>query len=518
MILAGAVTAVGVVTVGYLAGSAVQLTVGTVRTAVELRRGRQTDLAGTAPAAAGRYLILLPMLREDRLVAATCRHFLAFAAQARMRVVVVTCRAEAEERADAQARLRGMAATGETSGWQRPAALAVLPEALPALGAALAARDTCRVDKLLSEHLRPTTAEVAEPTVERLNVECGRAAFAHVEVDAAHNTKVAKLNAALADQLSGALAGAGDAAIYVAVYDADSAPDPATIGAVDAELARRKARGMAPPSVFQQVSCYCRNLPSLTGVRGVFALADAIAQTRWALGFEYPLFSRYSAAVRRGRTRPLAYCIGHGCFVSLEFLRRTGGFPRHSPTDDLALGYLASALGAEIAPIPAMDFCGVAPDPIVSMRQSRFWFRGSARFWRDLREADRCFGAPLSMAQRVRLHVDGFGRNAAWAGRGPAWLAAVILAVGTSQWWLAVGLVAAQLLYAPVGFAVTLAALRRLPGVADTTGLAAIANGRLVAAGGASCATFVLRSLGPFSGSLRGVGRRAGGAAWKHER
>jgi hypothetical protein len=214
--------------------------------------------------------------------------------------------------------------------------------------------------------------------------------------------------------------------------------------------------------------------------------------------------------------------VGHGCFAALDFLDGIGGFPSVSATDDLALGYIASALGAEIAPLPALDYCEVAPDVISSALQSRFWFAGSARFWRDLRHARQSFQPSVSTAQWVWLHVSGFGRNVAWAGRGPAWLAALALALGTRQPRLAGLLVAAHIGYVQGGYLQTVRALRRLPGAAEHTALAGLSGPRVAAGCVAASAAFLLRSVGPFASAtaalVRWLPHRTSKRDWKHER
>jgi len=506
--------AAGIGVAGYLLYSSVRLTLGSARTVGEVERNARPGTSTPPGPSPFRFVLILPMLREDRIVADTCRRFAAAAAaHARLDVVVATSRSETADRDAAQVALRGTPAAGQPARWQHEARLAVSREAVPDLENALRAGNQQRVRELLAAYRRPTTAEIAAPLVEELNKEIGRPGLYHVSVTDTRGTKAEKINLALAGWRQ--RHDVDPATTYVGVYDADSAPDPATFAMLETQLAGRMSPAERPPPILQQVSCYCRNMHTLTGVRGVFSLADAIAQTRWALGFEYPLYRRYSRQAGGGRLRPLAYCVGHGCFVSLGFLHRIGGFPDISPTDDLALGYLASALGAEISPVPALDYCEVAPDPVRSMRQSRFWFSGSARFWRDLRHARRTFRPDISPPQWAWLHVDGFGRNAAWAGRGPAWAAALVLAVTTRQWRVAALLAAAHVIYVQGGYLQTIRALRRLPAAADQTGLAGMSRWRLGAGGVAASGTFILRSLGPFTGLAR---LHPGGRGWKHER
>lgn len=485
--------ATGLPAAAYFAWTTVRLTRGTTATVRALTSARD---AGAAPAC--RFVVLLPMLREDRLVAAACEQF-ARAAEAgvALEVVVVTSEREREERDAALQRLAAVADGAQSDGWRGPAALALAGGGAEAFGAALAGGDRPTARALLAERARPTTAEVARDAIAALNARLGRPVFRLMDGDAAVATKVDKLNAALAT-----LDGDDGPPTYVAVFDADSAPDFGAFGAVASVVAEREAAGSPPPAIFQQVSCYCRDLPAIRGARAPFVIADALAQTRWALGFEYPLYRRYAERARGGGLRPLVYCIGHGCFVSLAFLREIGGFPTFSPTDDLALGYLASALGAEVAPVPALDYCEVAPRPLASVRQARFWFTGSARFARDLRLLRPRLPAPPGRLQWAYLHLDGHARNAAWAGRGAGWLVPTALALGARAWGLVVVLTALHAAYVQAGLIQTLRALRALPGAAERTGVDRLGRRDVTLAATAASATFLLRSAGPLSGAV----------------
>jgi hypothetical protein len=515
-----AISWIGAGVAGFLLYRAAEQALGTVRTVAALNRAAGTADTPTADAAprAGRLpniVLLLPMLREDRRIGEACRHLLkAMRANPRISAVIITGASEHDGRAAAQRVLLAMAGDAPRDAWREAATRAVTAEAVPAVAAAWRARDRERMRRLLTRHRRPTTGEVAEPLVAELNGTVGRPAFQHIPLADDGGTKVAKLNQALARWRT--QPDAHRSPTYLGVYDADSLPDLSVFARLDAEVARRSGQEGALPEIFQQVSCYCGNLRSLSGVGGLFSLADAMAQTWWALGFEYPMYRRYAAAVTGNRTRPLVHCVGHGCFVASDFLDRIGGFPAFSPTDDLALGYLASTLGAQVAPIPALDYCDVAPDPVRGMRQQSFWFAGSARFWRDLRYARDRYRPEVSRRQWIGLHLAGATRTLAWAGQGPAWAGAVALAAATRRWRLLGLLGVAHLAYVQGGYLQTRWALHRLPGAAEAVRSGEIPRRRWAGGCLAASGNFLLRSLGPLAGALA-AGRR-GTPSWKQER
>lgn len=516
-VASAAVGGFGVLVGGFLLYRAVEMVVGTVRTVATMRRAAAPPPApppGQPDADPPTFLLLLPMLREDRRVAAACRNLLPVVAQGRrVSVVVVTGAREAADRDAAERAVLDLAHDPATDGWRNLAVRAVAPETLPDLRSAALAGDRSALRRLLADHRRPTTGEATDPLIAELNREAGWSGFHHICLDDDGGTKVAKLNRALDLRFGPDVADRPD---YVGVYDADSLPDLSIFAHVDAEVADRRRRGVALPDIFQQVSCYCANLRSLRGPGSSLSLADAIAQTAWALGFEYPLYRRYAAAVVSRRDRPLVYCIGHGCFVTPAFLDRIGGFPTESVTDDLALGFMSTVLGAEVAPIPALDYCDVAPSPVESIRQSGFWFSGSARFHQVLRRTRDRFGVTVSRRQWLKLHGAGALRVTAWAGQGPAWIVAVGLAAATGQWLLAGALVVAHVAHVQVVYGVTVWALHRLPGARRATGIDAVPRWRWAAGCVAASGNFVLRSLGPLAATVT-LGRDAL-PTWKQER
>jgi hypothetical protein len=502
--------------IAYLGLASVQLAVRSARTTGRLVAATTSATTSVAPSPDGpRFVVILPMLREDGVVEAACRQFLGLAHPIEV-VVAVTAREE-RERDEAHAALVTACTRGRPDDIADPLVLRALDAAYrDDFRTAVAAGNFGGGLDLLERHRRGTTAETARQLFPRVAAD-GTVCFRLVVAPEGSTGKVGQLNAALRSL------GTGDAphpdeATYVAVYDADSRPDLSVLDAVAVEAASRRRQGLALPAVFQQVSCYCLNLRALSGWRGALSLADALAQTRWALGFEFALYDRFSRAVRGDRRRPLAYCVGHGCLVSLRWLREIGGFPTVSPNDDLAMGYLASTLGAEIAPVAALDFCDVAPDPLVSVRQSRFWYLGSARFHRDLRYFRTLPGATRDRVQHWLFAVNGHGRNLAWAWRGVAWMAALVLAIAVGSPVLIGAAMVVHVCYAQVGFAQTVYQLRRLPAARSRVGITDLPVRLLVTAGLFASAVFVLRGIGPLIGSLQLLVRRTRGGEWKVER
>lgn len=503
----------------YFIASSVLLSIRSERTVRRL--AAEVGRSDIAPADI-KFVLVLPMLREETIVARTMGQFLeAIEEGVPIDVVVATTSREMRERDRAiELIVESLRARQGVAGVEPLLVRTVLDEEKAAAFSSLLATPSCdpvAAEEFLRANLRAATGDVVRALLPELNRAAGREAFFHMEAPPEAKGKVGQMNAAV-DYWRARAGGGTMGNVYVGVYDADSKPDQRVFDAIRHILGERERSGLAGPGIFQQVSCYCQNLHELKGTLGAVSLADALAQTRWALGFEYPLYETYAQAVHAGETRRLIYCVGHGCFVSLAVLDEIGGFPTCSPTDDLALGYLASVAGIEARPVPVLDYCDVAPNPFASIRQSRFWYLGSARFHRDIAFFEERFGFDMGRWQRFWLWFDGRARCFFWAWRSMLWVGSMLFAVAVRSWPLAVLLLAAHLLYVQVGFLHTLRLLRRLPRAGSLLRIDRLSAGRVLLATLLSSVTFLVRGLGPMSASLGFKPPSPGGVAWKIER
>lgn len=200
---------------------------------------------------------------------------------------------------------------------------------------------------------------------------------------------------------------------YLGVYDIDSRPPKEIFYSIEQLLEEKNIKA----DIFQQVSSYCNEIDKLKGIEGEFAIADALSQTRWAMGFEYPIYKKYYKSVIKGKLRPLVYCIGHGCFVNTEYLKTINGFPTYNKNDDLSLGYLTSTINGTIYPIPLLDFCQISKTAINSIKQYKFWFTGSSKYYLDIKHYMLQYNINLSPKQKYLFKVQGAIRNFLWAWR-----------------------------------------------------------------------------------------------------
>jgi hypothetical protein len=277
---------------------------------------------------------------------------------------------------------------------------------------------------------------------------------------------------------------------YIVIYDVDSRPMPVTTRVFRMMLDLSTKNGEEAPCVFQQLPLYSKNLDKL-GWKRFASINDAICQSQWCIGFEYPLLRVYQKAVNAHRLVPLIYCIGHGCFISVRFLERIGGIPTINKNDDLSLGYLLSSLRDKVVPLPMVDFCDTAPSLHDSIKQSMGWAKGSFHFWRDIHTYLEHYRVPMSIPQRVLLWVEGNLRGFLWAYRGFLLLFIFLFPVFHPAFWTAT--IMAMVLYCTVPYLLTCICINSLkqftPGISWTKSLT-----------GALCAPFSLarRSIGPF--------------------
>jgi len=290
---------------------------------------------------------------------------------------------------------------------------------------------------------------------------------------------------------------------YIGIYDADSRPDKSVFDSMSSIIKKRTERIVSSPTIFQQVSVYCNNVNELYKNRKYVSIVDAFAQTRWAIGFEYTLYKYYSKAVLKNKLRPLVYCIGHGCFIKYDKLIEMQGFPKQSPNDDLALGYLASAKGEEVYPLAVIDYCDAAPGVINSIKQSRFWFLGSKRFWKDIKFYKTDYKIRNSRIQLLVFFLQGHIRNFIWAMRSILFFFGAIISIYVDS-KLFVYLLLSVLIYTIGGHIIT------YPIVNGIGGKKLISKRGLFISSIYSLFGFMIRSIGPFLGLILGSEHKEG--------
>lgn len=289
--------------------------------------------------------------------------------------------------------------------------------------------------------------------------------------------------------------GGGDSAKkqYFCIYDADSRP---SIDVIEIVVSCMRNTGTYA-DIYQQVSSYCNNLNSIKGLGKLYSIADAIAQTHWALGFEYSLYSEYSLCAKKGLLTPPFYLIGHGCFLSLDYYCRIGKIPEINHCDDAALGFLSGLMRAKLQVLPVLDTCDVAPTSFSSIMQSRSWYKGAAQYRKNLIYFMKQYNISVSKIQVGYWVCRETLRNFFWGWRAPLLFLTLILGLFLNSPYLPLGVLAAVIMFVELPYFSTLIVMKKLHGVDFSLKPIEIIAGAVIA-----LVVFCGRCVGPFIGSL----------------
>jgi Glycosyl transferase family group 2 len=387
---------------------------------------RSQPAPGPAAATDSHIIIIMPLLREQQLIAATltCMTQLA-AGWPHASVAVVTTEREYADREAAAGRLHDLS-LALSCGRPLSSFRDVLPGHLLQELSGYAGHPPARC----LEHVRAAFSQL-EPTPAIAGRLAARGGWP-VPVRAYHlpdpaGTMADQVNYAAAAELALCRESAVDPArTWLAIYNADSVPSPATLPALAGLLA-----GQPDAQIVQQPAIFTRALGT-----GLFADGAALLQSRWTLAREIPRLRRQAAHARAGpraacRGEPLAHCTGHGLFIRADTFTRLGGLPATTMNEDLAFGYLACAAGVAIDPLPALELADSPAAAAEVIRQARQWFWSYPQYPMVHGLAAR---AGLGTRRtRITLTAQGLARGALWLGQSPAIACALALPAATRR-------------------------------------------------------------------------------------
>lgn len=280
-------------------------------------------------------------------------------------------------------------------------------------------------------HIHPNSIEETQVELPKLNAACGYEKFLHIHYPFQTGVKSDQLNYALAEleHLSPAFF---DEKTYIGVYDIDS-----TIPADTLALLASDATQNDFPNIYQQPSLYFKNFNVHdNGIHGFLSRGFSFLQTTYAFSYENYNFLKQSELLKKNAfflRYTMRYCIGHGLFVRRDYLKRLGLFP--TPIEDTRLGHIISYLKEDIRLLPVFDTIGVAHGIRESIRQASVWFWGEALFVEDIKIArkvmpvDPLFGCWLMFYKTYR--------NALWIFRGPVFALLFLWTLATGHFLLA---------------------------------------------------------------------------------
>ena len=211
----------------------------------------------------------------------------------------------------------------------------------------------------------PTTSDLTELEVQKMNKEKGEQVFYHIHFPYTKGTKSSQLNYAInmLPEICGNFIQEGNL-VYIGVYDFDSLPDRRTLDYIAWHIGSNKSDISRTPVAFQQAALSLKNYFTLNNKLECLLLnCHALMHSRRVLGIElYRLLreSKKKYLLKKFR-RSCIYGIGAGIFIRLDYLKKIGLFPE--PVDDIPLGYKITFFGENIVPIPFLNLMDV-PDKL----------------------------------------------------------------------------------------------------------------------------------------------------------
>jgi hypothetical protein len=408
-----------------------------VNAASSLRWLRQELPAG--PAAGTRFVLVVPLLREQALIGPLAQALASLAAtHPGTSIALVTTEAENAARLlepGRAASLAGALAAGMRPGRIAARFLGLLPAAdLESLARQARGQDRQRCAELVAAALaanRPTP-ELAAGQARQ----AGGGTVRHWHYPEPDGGMVQQLNYAIRGETERALAGGtGLDELFFAIYNADSRPHPGTLRAAAALIAAHADAPGGPARLIQQSAVFTANLADLPpGLAGAVLEGAGWLQSRWTMSREIPRLRRQAGYARRhrgGTLMPLAHCVGHGPMIRADLFAELGGLPESTGNEDLALGYLACAAGVPIDPLPLLE---EADTPVTLgswLSQARQWFLSYPQY--PAAAALAAAGGHGTPARRGWLTVQGLARGALWLGQSPAVALAITLPAVASR-------------------------------------------------------------------------------------
>jgi hypothetical protein len=422
---------------------------GTVNAASSVRWLRQ-DLA-PGPAAPMRFVLIVPLLREQALIGPLVRALSALAVtHPATSIALVTTEAENAARLHDLVRAAALA-DALTSGMPPRRIVARFLGLLPAADLEELARRARGQDRERCAELAAAAVAANRPTPD---LAAGHAAQArdvpvrHWHYPEPDGGMVQQLNYAIHAETQRALAeSAGLDELFFVIYNADSRPHPDTLRAAARLIAAHQDAPGGPARLIQQSTVFTANLPDLPpGLPGTVLEGAAWLQSRWTMSREIPRLRRQANSARRqpGKTlAPLAHCVGHGLMIRADLFAELGGLPESTCNEDLAFGYLACAAGVPIDPLPVIEEADTPVTLRSWLNQARQWFISYPQYPAAAALAAAAgHGVP---ARRAWLTAQGLARGALWLGQSPAIALAIFLPAVTRRRALAIMFVAGGL-------------------------------------------------------------------------
>jgi len=391
-----------------------------------------------------RFLIVLPVLREQVVFGRMIEHFLRFVTNSNyVQIIIVTAAIESIGRQNSLLRADDLVESLSKGMSKERLCLkfrGVLPRpALLSLYDSTAALPREAIGDLVAEAFTqwPETQDLVNQFIDAHSEEVANV-ISHYTYPESDATMARQINYAVQQELQyRSRSDLEKRLTYVTIYNADSQPSLHTLKSVIGLIKSHSTDVDCWPQVIQQSALFAGNIAGFAkSPQGYVLRGLSLLQTRWTLTREIPRLIRqsriYSFSMRHSPLwyrqlflSPLGHCVGHGLFIRLDLFEGMGGVPTSTVNEDLPLGYCFSARRIPIYPLPCLEIAD-SPDSIIeTILQKKRWFWSYLQYpmCRDLAEY-----LDLGDANsRLSLLLQGLFQGLAWLMTSPCILATLLL-------------------------------------------------------------------------------------------
>lgn len=244
--------------------------------------------------------------------------------------------------------------------------------------------------------------------------------------------------------------------LFVAIYNADSKPNKQTFSAIS------KFSNQSNGRVFQQSALFFDNWHQIENSRGFFERkylqANAVLQSRWTLAHEIPRFFRQSYFLKRWKRRMfLSHCVGHGLFLRGDLIKEIRKMPTGTVTEDLFFGYVLSLLSEPIQSVPVMEMAETPSAFSEALKQKYVWFFGPLDHFHYDRYFSLHYPSSANGLLRKWFAIQGIAPAFIWMLQGWVFLYLFLYPVISEQYHFLWFSLAVFLFYGPLSYGIVLA-------------------------------------------------------------
>lgn len=173
---------------------------------------------------------------------------------------------------------------------------------------------------------------------------------------------------------------------FIGLYNADSSPNADTLMNV-AKVVSNSGENV----ILQQSAIFTKNFNLFNhSWKSSFLKSGGLLQSHWTLCHEIPRIRAQSQSVKKLsksklglflKTR-LAHCVGHGMFINLDLFKELGNFSTETMNEDLPFGFKVCAKKIPIYLLPVLEAADT-PETIKHLiNQKRIWFWSYLDYWK----------------------------------------------------------------------------------------------------------------------------------------